>query len=59
MANMLTKFLDETASDSVYVNQFVRNMDLLDSSRNTDWRKDLPDVYEFLKKHSNNKIKNL
>ena len=57
--DMLEKFIDEKPSDIVYVMQFVKFMDLLDSSRQTNWRQELPDVYDFLLRHCKDKIKSL
>jgi MoaA/NifB/PqqE/SkfB family radical SAM enzyme len=57
--DMLKKFSDEKHCQYVYIAQFVRNMDILDKNRNTNWRKTLPDVYDLLHRHCKDKIPNL
>lgn len=40
--NLLNKYMDH--SNEIHLKEFVRVMDILDNSRNTNWRETLPDV---------------
>jgi hypothetical protein len=57
--DMLKKFSDEKHCQYLYLAQFVRNMDILDKNRNTNWRETLPDVYDLLYRHCKDKIPQL
>ena len=46
---LLKKYMDVYNID--YLNDFVRNMSILDERRGTDWRMALPDVYDLLKNY--------
>ena len=47
--NLLEKFIDYESQHRIQ--KFVDNMNILDTRRNIDWKKSLPDVYNLIKKH--------
>jgi organic radical activating enzyme len=47
--NLLKKYIDYENQE--HIQEFVRVMDILDNSRNTDWRKTLSDVYDLIQRH--------
>jgi MoaA/NifB/PqqE/SkfB family radical SAM enzyme len=49
----LIKFLENYLDyeNILYIQEFIKIMDKLDSIRNTNWRETLPDVYSLLVKH--------
>lgn len=51
MINLLEKYIDESNTDYALLNEFVQYMDMLDESRNTNWRTTLPDVCDILRRH--------
>jgi len=48
--NLLNKYIDQ--SNEVHLKEFVRVMDILDKTRNTNWRETLPDVLELFQKYT-------
>jgi len=46
---LLKKYLDH--SEEKYLHTFIRNMDILDKQRGTNWRQVLPDVVHLFKTH--------
>ena len=50
--NLLTQFLE--FEDQTKIQDFVDIMDILDNSRNTQWRNTLPDVYDIIQRHCPN-----
>tara|TARA_B110000503_G_scaffold54719_1_gene87896 strand:- start:794 stop:2167 length:1374 start_codon:yes stop_codon:yes gene_type:complete len=48
--NLLNKYIDQ--SNEVHLKEFVRVMDILDKTRNTNWQETLPDVLELFQKYT-------
>lgn len=46
---ILEKYIDHVDYGRLY--EFVKNMDILDSKRNTNWREVLPDVADLFRRH--------
>jgi len=53
---LLNKYMDESFTNYEHLNEFVRVMDILDSTRNLNWRETLPDTYDLLKRHCGSKL---
>jgi MoaA/NifB/PqqE/SkfB family radical SAM enzyme len=51
MINLLNKYLDDSYTNYNFLNDFVKFMDKLDETRNTNWRTTLPDVCDLLRRH--------
>ena len=59
MINFLKNYSHDSYTNYEHLNKFVKNMDILDKSRGTNWRVTLSDTYDLLIRHSHGQITNL